>query len=296
MKIHAISTGAVQITRAWIDAKDDGLRLVRTLGDSTFTEWMPVWCFVIEHPDGLTVVDTGSMADAAPVLFPPWMPLLARAARIRLTPDEEIGPLMLKRGLDPKDVRRVILTHLHQDHDGGMKYFPDAEFIIAREEWAAASGMAGRMGGYMNFRWPEWLAPTLVDFDQEPYGSFPASHALTPSSDIRLVPTHGHSLGHMSVVIEEDSQAVMMAGDASYSQALLLADAIDGVGPSTAEQRLTHRRIVEFAASRPTVYLPSHEWDAERRLAAREVIGGDAAGAAAPLAQGLMPDAQAAPE
>jgi len=271
MKIHPISTGAVQITRSWVDAKDDGLRMVRTLSDSRFTEPLPVWCFVIEHPEGLILVDTGSTANAGPVLFPPWMPLLARAARIRLTPDEEIGPLMRARGLDPQDVRRVVMTHLHQDHDGGMRHFPKAEFVISRAEWLAASGTAGRMGGYMNFRWPGWLAPRLVDFETEPFGPFPASVPVTKAGDVRLVPTPGHSRGHCSVIIEEGDEAIMLAGDASYTQAMLLADGIDGVGDPAGE-RLAHRRIREFAAACPTVYCPTHEWDSERRLAAREAI------------------------
>jgi glyoxylase-like metal-dependent hydrolase (beta-lactamase superfamily II) len=272
MKVHALSTGDVRITRRWVEAKDDGLRLIRTLADNQFTDWMPVWCFAIEHPEGLIVIDTGSTANAAPVYFPPWMPLIARIAHIRLTPEQELGPLMIKQGFALDDVRWVVMTHLHQDHDGGMKYFPKAELVVSRSEWAVATGFGGRMGGYMNHRWPKWLAPTLIDFDRDRYGPFPASYTLTKAKDVRLVPTQGHSAGHLSVILEEGEMSVLFGGDTAYSQAMLLADGIDGLATSPADERLAHRRIMEYAVSLPTVYLPSHEWDAERRLAEREPI------------------------
>ena len=62
---------------------------------------------------------------------------------------------------------------------------------------------------------------------------------------------------------------VMLAGDASYSQDLLLAGAADGIGPAPTAQHETHRRILQFAARTPTVFLPAHEWNAEQRLAGR---------------------------
>jgi hypothetical protein len=53
MNIHAISSGEVQITQNWRVGKGDGFRLlVNTLFDEQFTVWLPIFCFVIEHPFG----------------------------------------------------------------------------------------------------------------------------------------------------------------------------------------------------------------------------------------------------
>ena len=274
MKIHAISTGEVQITQNWRVGKGEGLqRLANTLFDSKKTEWLPIFCYVIEHPEGLIVVDTGIPATAnKPVCFPPWMRLVQRAARFRIEPEQEIGPQMVARGLPPEDVRWVVLTHLHQDHDGGLSHFPKAEFILSHLEWQAASGLKGRLGGYLNQRWPGWFAPTLVDFTDEGKNGFSNRYRLTASGDVSLIFTPGHSLGHMSILVDEGDRVVMLAGDCAYSQTLLLDGSVDGIGPDPAQQRETKGRILQFAAHTPTVFLPTHEWDAARRLDARESI------------------------
>ncbi len=274
MKIQAISTGEVKITQNWLVGKgESGARLMNTLLDRRFTPWLPIYCFVIEHPEGLIVVDAGITAQANdPVFFPPWTPLIQRAAPFRITPEQELGPQMEARGLSPKDVRWVVLTHLHQDHEGCLHYFPQAEFIVARAEWQVAIGLAGRMAGYRNERWPKWFKPTLVDFAQTGAAPFPQRQVLTRADDVQLVPTPGHSAGHLSVVIEEANHLVFLAGDAAYTQELLLQDAIDGVGPDPAAQHATHRAIMQLAAQAPTVFLPSHEREGEKRLAMREAI------------------------
>lgn len=275
MKIHAISTGRVKITQSWrVGRDDDSMRLAHTLFDSHFTDWLPIFCYVVEHPEGLIVIDTGIPTNANdPIWFPPWMRLVQRAAYFdQMTPEEEIGPQLQKCGLSPNDVRWVVLTHLHQDHDGGLHHFPKAEIIIARSEWEAATGLKGRLGGYLNQRWPAWLSPTLIDFKNSAYGAFTHSHQLTKRGDVQLVSTPGHSAGHLSVLLEEDDHVICFAGDASYSQDLLLADAIDGVGADPIAQHRTHQQILQFARQTPMVYLPTHEWDAERRLKTREFI------------------------
>ena len=66
--------------------------------------------------------------------------------RFRITAEQEIGPQLRARGLSPADVRWVVLTHLHQDHDGGLHHFPQAEVIVARAKWQVAQGMRGRAG------------------------------------------------------------------------------------------------------------------------------------------------------
>jgi N-acyl homoserine lactone hydrolase len=272
MHVHAITTGTVRITQSWLKGEGSSLmRLARTLTDSHLTEPLPIWCYLIEHPEGLILIDTGILQDAnKPIWFPPHIRLVQRAAPFQISSEaDEIGPKLQAIGVSPKDVHWVVLTHLHQDHEGGLHYFPNAEFIVSRNEWQAAQGFSGQLGGYLNNRWPKNFAPTLIDFkEKDPI--FGTRHTLTQAKDVYLVPTYGHSAGHLSVVVEEEQQALFFAGDASYTQDLLLADSLDGVGASADDQHMTHKRILAFARQQPTVYLPSHEWDVERRLTARE--------------------------
>jgi glyoxylase-like metal-dependent hydrolase (beta-lactamase superfamily II) len=274
MNIFAIETGKVKITQSWQVGRGDGVRrMLNTLFDRRFTQWLPIYVWVIEHLEGLIVIDTGISADANKrIWFPPFMPLIQRAARFDITPDQEIGPQLHKLGFSPEDVRWVLLTHLHQDHDGGLGYFPKAEFVVSEQEWHAASGRKGRMNGYLNQRWPGWFKPSLVNFDKAPFGPFSSHHPVTKSGDVHLVSTPGHSPGHLSVIVQEGERSIFFAGDASYTQDLLITQKADGIGADPQAQRETHSQILQYAQETPTVYLPSHDPDAKARLEKRMPI------------------------
>jgi N-acyl homoserine lactone hydrolase len=240
MNIYAFTTGTVSITQNWQQGHGSyPARLARTLMDTRFTEPLPIWCFLVEHPEGLILIDTGIPSNAnAPVWFPPHIRLAQRAAPFQIAnTDDEIGNQLRANGFSPDDVRWVVLTHLHQDHEGGLHHFPNAEFIVSRREWQASQGLKGQLGGYLNFRWFDGFQPTLINFD-ETDTVFDGHHTLTQAGDVVLVPTHGHS------AVSADAPAV----------------------------HKSHRHILNFAAQTPTVYLPSHEWAAQDRLAEREVI------------------------
>lgn len=274
MNIHALEIGKVKITNNWRIGRGEGIRrLANTLFDKEFTPWLPINVWVIEHPEGPIVVDTGIPANANKrIWFPPFMPLLQQAATFDMTSEQEVGPQLSRLGIAPDDVRRVVLTHLHQDHDGGLHHFPKAEFIVSKDEWAAAAGFKGRMNGYLNQRWPDWFEPTIVDFDRSPFGPFPGQYQLTDFADVHLVPTPGHSAGHMSVIVEEGDFSIFFAGDTSYTDDLLLAGKTDGVAIDPAAQQDSHQRILAYAEQNPTVYLPSHDPGAAERLQKRSII------------------------
>jgi len=274
MRIHSYTTGTVSLTPSWQAGNGAyPLRLLRALSDRRQTEPLPIWCYLIEHPEGLILIDTGIPHDAnRPVWFPPHMRLVQRAAPFTIASEaDEIGPQLMADGFHPEDVRWVILTHLHQDHEGGLHHFPNATFLVSETEWQAATGLPGRLAGYLNHRWPSTFAPQQVTFD-EPDPIFSGRTTLTDRGDIWLVPTPGHSAGHLSVIMDRGDHTVFFAGDASYSEDALLAGTLDGVGPDGAAMQQTHAHIRAFATEHPTIYLPSHEWAAPDRLQARQPI------------------------
>ena len=268
MKIHAIETGRVQVTQRWMAGHGTGLRrLLNAVFDKNRSDWLPIYAWVIEHPEGMIVVDTGIPFDAnKPRYFPPYMPFIQRAARFEIFPEQEIGHQMRALGLNPEKVRWVVLTHLHQDHDGGLHHFPNSDFVVSKDEWEFASGLRGRLNGYLNQRWPRDFVPNCVNFNDGKLGPFTSHATLTRAGDIRLVPTPGHAPGHMSVLLHEGDKTIMFAGDTSYSQENLIAMIADGVGTDIDAERETHLKIITYAAEHPTVYLPSHDPDAAYRL------------------------------
>lgn len=272
MRIHVIQTGNVAIKKVQQKGKETGNPVLNMLLDPNWTEPLPIYAFVIEHPEGLIVVDTGETARTSqPGYFPWWHPYYRFGVKEWVQPEEEIGPQMRAMGFDPDEVRWVLLTHLHTDHAGGLAHFPKAEHLVSRREYETAKGAIGVARGYPSNNWPEWFSPKLVEVGPEPIGPFLGSYPVTRAGDVSLIPTPGHTAGHLSVVVRTPEITYFLAGDTSYTQALMLAGQIDGVSMDRQIARRTLERIQDFCRSTPTVYLPSHDPDTPDRLANQQL-------------------------
>ena len=280
MKIHAIQTGTVAVkTRQAESAGHGKRRQLNTMMDRRWTEPLPIYAFAIEHPEGVIVVDTGETARACePGYFPRWHPYFRFGVREWVEPEQEIGPQLEQLGIQPRDVVNVVMTHLHTDHAGGLHHFPDSEILISRTELELAAGRMGRIRGYVNHRFPDWLDPTPLELGPTAFGPFPSTLPLTKAGDVTIVPLSGHTPGHVGVLVQEDDVAVLIGGDSSYRQELMLRGVVDGVAPDEHEARRTVERIQAFARSTPTVYLPAHDPGTGTRLREREVIGSSVRG------------------
>jgi glyoxylase-like metal-dependent hydrolase (beta-lactamase superfamily II) len=159
------------------------------------------------------------------------------------------------------------------DHDGGLAHFPNSEIFVAAGELQTASGLLGRLRGYLPQRWPSWFDPKPLDLAAEPFGPFASSRRLTQAGDVVAVSTPGHTANHVSVVVDDGDTAYLLAGDTSYNQALMLAGRLDGVSADEEVTSGTLDAIRRFTASRPTVYLPTHDPRSAERLANRQLAG-----------------------
>ncbi|EFH85763.1 N-acyl homoserine lactonase family protein [Ktedonobacter racemifer] len=272
MRIHAIQTGTVAIKKRQMSGQGNGfLRFVNTMLDTNWAEPLPIYAWVIEHPEGIIVVDTGETARATePGYFPWWHPYF-KSVREWVRPEEEIGPQLRALGIAPNDVRWVLLTHFHTDHAGGLHHFPRSKILVSQTEYQAALGFRGQRSGYLPQHWPTWFKPTLIDFAPRPFGPFTHSSPLTQADDVQLVFTPGHTVGHYSVVVQEEDHALFFAADASYTQQLMLDQVVDGVTLNMAQYQETARQVLAYLQSVPTVYLPAHDPESAQRLAARAV-------------------------
>ena len=282
MKVHAIQTGTVAVKTRQREGLGRGKRrLANTFLDRQWTDRLPILAWAIEHSEGLIVVDTGETAGTSePGYFPRWHPYFRTGLREWVAPEVEVGPQLDRLGLSPREVRWVVMTHLHTDHAGGLHHFPDSEILVSRVELDNASGRMGRVRGYLNNRFPEWFDPRGIDFPAEPVGPFPESFTLTAAGDVRLVPVPGHTAGQLAVVVEDGGCSIFFAGDSSYTEDLMLSGAVDGIAPDEAAARRTLERIRTYAGETPTVYLPSHDPDSATRLTQRRLADAAARGPA----------------
>lgn len=149
---------------------------------------LPVQAFVINHPQGVLLFDTGLGAEYPAfdrLLVPKRRPLGEALAGIRLT-----------------DVHAVVNCHLHYDHAGGNPLFPRTPIYVQAREYEAAVDLA-------------YVIPERVDFPGAELRLIDGEVELLPG--LRVVPTAGHTPGHQSLVIEEREGPIILAGQAAYT-------------------------------------------------------------------------------
>jgi N-acyl homoserine lactone hydrolase len=274
-RVHAIQTGTVAVKARQRHGRGPGpTRSLVTLMDRRWTEQLPILAWLIEHPEGLMLVDTGESSCAGdPGYFPKWHPYFRFGVRASVAPEEELGPQLERHGIGPGDIRRVIMTHLHTDHAGGLAHVVGAEILVSRAEWRVATSRAGRAKGYLREHWPRGLDPTLVDLDaSHGSGLLGTGRPVTAAGDVLMLPTPGHTPGHLSVAVRTNRGIVLIAGDASYTQTQMLEGVADGVTNAPASARRTLAAIRALAGEEPLVYLPSHDPGSERRLEEMEAV------------------------
>ena len=125
LHMHAIQTGWVAVHPNHRDLFGPaGTRLASILLDPRWTEWLPILTWVIEHPEGVIVIDTGETSRVVEPDFFNCDPgsnfVFRRILRFLVRPEEEIGAQMQGLGIAPESVRWVVQTHLHCDHAGGL--------------------------------------------------------------------------------------------------------------------------------------------------------------------------------
>jgi N-acyl homoserine lactone hydrolase len=159
---------------------------------------IPILTFLIDHPKGLVVFDTGIDTDTVDE------PIVETEPSLRI--DRQMRGL----GYDPAGVKYVILSHLHLDHVGCMHLFPDATFIVRRQElraawWPDAYEWGYDFDGLLRTRTFRYLQPAdTQDFDVFGDGS------------LVCIDTKGHTEGHQSLVVSlTESGKIVLVGDAA---------------------------------------------------------------------------------
>jgi len=278
MRIHPLTTGNVRVKHSFLFAGTGVRRQLDLFLPGPFSDPLPIHCWAIEHEGRLVLVDTGETAAARNIPF----------ARFEVTPAQELAAALRSAGLSAGDVEEVVLTHHHGDHVDGIVHV-QAPVRVHDEELAFLSDRFSRaMRRVMRQPLPPGFAPRPFTLEASPFGAFERSLPLSADGRIVVVPTPGHTPGHVSVIcIDDDGRHVMLAGDATDTLEQLHARRADAVAPAPDVHRATLGTILEHCAAHPTVYLPSHDPESARRLRDSEIVTPTGAGANAPSPPGI---------
>ena len=252
--VEPLLAGEIQAPATSLE-RADRLPKLRMLGIGTPRSkwpWVPAPAFLVRHPS----VASRPAANMGR--------LYARFLRTRLAPGEDVPAQLRSRGIEPSEIRLVVMTHLHFDHASAMSEFSGATFLVTEEEWKeATSGSQPVLQGYRRAHYDYAFDYRTVSYAGEnvtSYATFGRTIDLFGDGSVRLASTPGHTAGHQSVILRLADRDFVIAGDAIYTLAQL-SGAPEPPRPFDAHNwRRSMRELAHFAQQFPqAVIVPGHD-------------------------------------
>ena len=225
MKIHVLHTGEVRVS-PYLPFGGDNCNLLKASGMTTPKEewiWLPVSVYLIEHPKGLILVDTGWHRDMSPEgVYDKKAQIKSLGSRVlynvnqgQIPLGEAVDEQLATMGIKPCDLDYVLLTHLDCDHANGLRAVKDAKHIlVAAEELNCA-----RKNGFIRYKkkWWEGVDMQTIEWNgtEGPAGK---SFDLFGDGSVKMINIPGHCDGLCAVKItREDGKYVLLFSDGGYA-------------------------------------------------------------------------------
>ena len=204
-------------------------------------------CLLVEHDDGLVLIDTG-IGNKENEKFKDIYGVENAGANGRTKLEEAIAEL----GHTPDDITWVINTHLHFDHAGGNTTpqglaFPRARYLVQRRELEFAKHTNERTAA-------SYLAH---NFERVPFQLIDGEKEVLPG--IRCIPTPGHVPYHQSVLVESGGEKVCFLADLVPTSAHLPLPWIMGYDLEPLVTLETRRRTYQRAEAEGWLLLFEHD-------------------------------------
>jgi N-acyl homoserine lactone hydrolase len=172
---------------------------------------IPIPYFLVRHPRGDVLFDGGLPLDACrdPVAY--LGAELVAAMRPEVSERNHVHAQLQSIDVDPAAIRYVVQSHLHFDHVGALGQFPDATFLVHRDELAYAAAPDWFADGYnarsLDHPGVRWETFDLDESDPE--------LDLYGDGTVRLIFTPGHAVGLVAMLVALPGGPVILAGDAA---------------------------------------------------------------------------------
>ena len=238
MRVFALCTGSIELDRASM------------LSDLPAGQpWtVPVLSFLVEHPRGRLLFDTGVHCQARVDPVGRLGEERSRRLTVKSGEGDDVVPQLARLGLTPQNVRYVANSHLHFDHCGGNEFCAGATFLVQRPELEAA-----RRPGFV----PSY-SPSPIDFEHPlDYQMIDGEHDVFGDGTVILIPTYGHTPGHQSLLVRAGKGTqVVCASDACYTRENMDRDVLPKIlwNPSIMRDSLATLRKLRDSAGATMFY------------------------------------------
>lgn len=217
IKIHVLHTGLVKVDKAlpFHGLFRNPIAFTGILRSEVNQVILPVSSYLIEHPKGLILIDTGWNKT---IRQSNWQELgLQMQINKGYLPagwavDERLADL----GYKTSDLDYVLMSHLHCDHASGMRLIKDAKkILVSQKEWQVANKLPLV---YLPHEW-QGVNVQTYNFDRSKTGPFNESFDLFGDGSVIQIYTPGHSSGLTSTLVRgSDGKYVLLAADTGYAQ------------------------------------------------------------------------------
>jgi N-acyl homoserine lactone hydrolase len=168
---------------------------------------LPVPAYLIEHPKGVALFDSGMHPDCQSDPAARVGVRISELFDFDYRPGEEVSARLMAIGRDPTRVDILINSHFHFDHVGGNALIPNATMLVQRSEWEA--GMDPDIAephGYNRRDFDLGHKRLLIDGEHDVFGD----------GSVICLATYGHTPGHQSLRVRLDGGEVVLAADSYY--------------------------------------------------------------------------------
>lgn len=198
-------------------------------------------CYLIRHPKGILLWDTGMTPDliAAPAPVMGW------------TLKQSIPDRLKGLGLTPAQVTHVGISHHHADHSGGAKDFPNAELLIGKGDWDALKAMKPDERGAAQLA--HWLTgsgkATPVAGDKDVFGD----------GSVLMLGMPGHTPGHTVLLVRLASGPILLSGDQYHFRENREGRGVPGFNWNRADTLASHDRFEAIARNLKARVIIQHD-------------------------------------
>ncbi len=207
---------------------------------------VPVYSVLVEHEDGLFLLDTGIDLDHMNRVLPFELP--------EQTEEQRIPAQLEVCGFGLDDVTVLVNSHLHIDHVGGNQLFRDTNvrnLIHERELAQARNHEPFEFFGYSDKSW---------DYEGANIETFSGDYEL--AKGVRAIETPGHTVGHCSFLLEGAERSMLLAMDVAYTAAAFEKGIQPGFHHTPVDGVRSIARVKELAAEKGAEIFFSHDMDA----------------------------------